>query len=334
MSSLTYQKAGVNPVKAAGIISQFVNWQKNRPKDPNLLSGIGPYASCYSLKDFKHYENPTLVTSCDGVGTKLKLALDWNHIENLGHDLVGMNVNDLFCLGAKPLLFLDYYACGKLNQKQLSTLLKSIQVACEESGCTLAGGETAEMPGLYQKNDFDLAGFVVGICEQNNIIGPAKVKAGDILIGIESSGFHSNGYSLVRKIVSQKKIPGNKKWKEALLAPTLLYSKKLAATLPHIHAAAHITGGGLLENLPRVLPTTLSAVIKTWEFPEIFQWAQKAAKLNTKQMLSTFNCGIGMILICSPENKDRVLSIVKKENLKTTLLGNIEVRTKSAIILK
>ncbi|MFM8315006.1 MAG: AIR synthase related protein, partial [Deltaproteobacteria bacterium] len=189
MSSITYENSGVNPNKADDIIESFSDFLKSRPKDPRLLSGIGPYASCFSLKGtLSRFNDPLLVSCCDGVGTKAKFALDWNKIDRLGEDLVAMNVNDLLCMGALPLVFLDYYACGKLEKLQLLTLLKSIQIACEMAECSLAGGETAEMPGLYADRDFDLAGFSVGLVDRHQVLGESKVQPGDLLIGIESSG--------------------------------------------------------------------------------------------------------------------------------------------------
>ena len=207
MAGITYQGAGVDPDKAGRILSNFTKYLKTRPKDPNVLSGIGPYASCYSLKEiFSNYSDPILVTSCDGVGTKAKLAHDWGKIDTLGEDLVAMNVNDLLCIGAKPIQFLDYFACGKLEEDQLGVLLKSIQDGCELAGCALVGGETAEMPGMYHGGEFDLAGFAVGIVERSGVLGPSRVNVGDTVLAVESNGVHSNGYSLVRKLVEKTKI--------------------------------------------------------------------------------------------------------------------------------
>jgi phosphoribosylformylglycinamidine cyclo-ligase len=228
-----------------------------------------------------------------------------------------MNVNDLICLGAKPLLFLDYYACGKLDDHQLSSLLKSIQDACEKSGCSLVGGETAEMPGLYQDNDFDLAGFAVGVAEENQVLGSALVEQGDVIMGIPSSGFHSNGYSLVRTLVEKEKINPNDKpsfshetWKELLLKPTILYPKMVEPHYSKIHALVHVTGGGLYENLPRVLPKGLSAEIESseWHIPPLFHWAQKAANLSTEKLLSTFNCGYGLLVVTSEEHSQFLMT--------------------------
>lgn len=333
MSSLTYKDSGVDQNKADEILENFIHYQKSRPKDPHVLGGIGPYAACYSLKPFlKEMEDPVLVTSCDGVGTKVKLALDWNELNSLGHDLVAMNVNDLLCMGAKPLVFLDYYACGKLESGGLSTLLKSIQSGCELAECTLVGGETAEMPGMYQGRDFDLAGFVVGVADKKNLLGAHRVKSDDVLLGIPSSGPHSNGYSLIRKLVEKEglkpdqKTPfSDKNWKETLLAPTLIYTKALKSVFPHVSAIAHLTGGGLLENLPRILPKKTKAVIdsKKWQFPPLFQWMEEKAGLSREESLTTFNAGYGIIISCSASQVSKVTEAVEKEELSCQVLGKV-----------
>lgn len=310
MDPFTYQKAGVDPHKAAQAIASFAAYLQTRPKDPNILSGVGPFASCYSLKGYG-VDHLVMVTCCDGVGTKLKLALEWKDLSSLGTDLVAMNVNDCLCVGALPAVFLDYYSCSALKTEDYLALLKGIQQACETSGCSLVGGETAEMPGLYQNGDFDLAGFTVGFAHRENLLGPNKVEVGDRLLAIGSSGFHSNGYSLVRKLVEREKIRpedrpefDSRTWREILLAPTHIYVGAVKPLLTKAHALAHITGGGLYENLPRVLPEQVSAKIlsESWQLPPLFQWAQNAAHLSQEQLLSTFNCGVGMIVICSAED--------------------------------
>lgn len=332
--AITYQKAGVDPEKAGNILSNFASYLKSRPQDPNLIAGIGPFASCYQLKPLLNdLEDPILVTSCDGVGTKVKLALDWEDLTGLGKDLVGMNVNDVLCAGGKPVMFLDYYACGKLDDTQLTTLLKSIQEGCEDAGMVLAGGETAEMPGIYTGNHFDLAGFVIGLADRKNVLGPQKVKVGDRLLGIRSSGFHSNGYSLVRKIVEKEKLRPNDKptfdsrtWKEILLAPTIIYVKPVLAQIQRLHAAAHLTGGGLFENLPRVLPKGVVAKIdsKAWDMPELYKWFQAKAGISTEQLLSTFNCGVGMIIILPESEVGTVKKDWEARGLQCAEIGRIE----------
>jgi len=332
--SINYQQSGVDPEKAAKILERFGNFMKTRPRDPNVISGIGPFAACYSLKDLVNkYDDPVLVTSCDGVGTKAKLALEWGAIEGLGQDLVAMNVNDLLCVGAKPLFFLDYYACGKLSETQLFTLLQSIQHGCEIAGCALVGGETAEMPGVYQGEDFDLAGFTVGMTDRSHILGAQKVKPGDRLIAIASSGIHSNGYSLVRKICEREKIQPNdmspfngQTWKQALLAPTTIYVPLLKDILPKLHAAAHITGGGLFENLPRVLPNGTVAKVSSasWRISEIFLWLQEKSGITTKELLSTFNCGVGMILVCDEKTASEVVNHLERQGMTCRDIGSVE----------
>ena len=337
--AITYQKAGVDPEKAGNILSNFASYLKSRPQDPNLIAGIGPFASCYQLKPLlANLEDPILVTSCDGVGTKVKLALEWDDLTGLGRDLVAMNVNDVLCAGGKPLMFLDYYACGKLDDTQLTTLLKSIQEGCEDAGMVLAGGETAEMPGIYHGSHFDLAGFVIGLADRKQVLGPQKVKAGDKILAIRSSGFHSNGYSLVRKIVEKEKLSPNDRpsfdkrtWKEILLAPTIIYVKPVLASLEKIHAAAHLTGGGLFENLPRVLPKNVTAKIdsKAWDIPQLYQWFQQKAGISTEQLLSTFNCGVGMLLIMPADNISSVKRDLESRGLSCAEVGHIETSPSS-----
>lgn len=332
--SVTYQKAGVDPDKAGKILSDFSTYLKSRPKDPNLIAGIGPFASCYRLSPLTEgMKDPVLVTSCDGVGTKVKLAFDWNYLEGLGQDLVAMNVNDVLCAGGRPLFFLDYYACGKLDEKQLSMLLKSIQSGCEIAGMSLAGGETAEMPGIYSSGHFDLAGFVVGIADRERLVDPARVKAGDKVIGLRSRGFHSNGYSLVRAIVEKEKLSPDERptfdkrtWREILLEPTQIYVKPVLPLLGKLHALAHLTGGGLFENFPRVLPAGTIAAIdsKSWAIPELFRWFQKKANIDDRQLLSTFNCGMGMLAVIAPENVAAVQRELESAGIETAEVGTIE----------
>lgn len=334
MSSLTYKGSGVDQNKADSILENFSNFQKSRPKDPNVLGGIGPYAACYSLKPFlTDLTDPVMVTSCDGVGTKVKLALDWGKLDGLGHDLVGMNVNDLLCMGAKPLVFLDYYACGKLESVQLTAILKSIQSACELAECTLVGGETAEMPGIYQDKDFDMAGFVVGVVDKSKILGAEKVKVGHKLLGIPSSGPHSNGYSLIRKIVEKENLKpsektpfSNQTWSDVLLAPTLIYTKVLKEIFPLCSGLAHITGGGLLENLPRILPTQTKATIhsKNWKMPALYEWFLEKSQMTKAELLSTFNCGYGMLIACPSENASKITALVEKHGHACHDLGQVD----------
>lgn len=331
---LTYQKAGVDPDKAGAILSNFAQYLKSRPRTTDVISGIGPFASCFSLKKvLAGVEDPVMVSSCDGVGTKAKLALEWNGIDKLGEDLVAMNVNDLLCAGALPAIFLDYYACGKLQDSQLTTILKSIQHGCELAECALVGGETAEMPGVYSGEDFDLAGFTVGFADRSHLLGPARVAVGDSIVAIASSGFHSNGYSLVRKLIERAKLnpdttPNFSKetWKELLLKPTRIYVKALKGQLSNVHALAHITGGGLFENLPRVLPVQTKAVISAakWEIPALFQWAQQTAGLSTLEMLSVLNCGVGMLAILPNDDVAALVRHLETHGERAWVVGKIE----------
>ncbi len=333
-SKITYQQAGVDPEKAASILGQFKDFQKGRPKSKGLLSGIGPYAACFDLSEWtKTYREPVLVTSCDGVGTKIKLAIEWGKIDGLGQDLVGMNVNDVLCTGAKSELFLDYYATGKLRDQELLTLLKGIQSACERIGCSLVGGETAEMPGIYHEHDFDLAGFAIGVVEKAQLLGPQKVRADDAILAIASSGLHSNGFSLVRKVLERAKVApdskvpwGGQTWRDWCLQPTTLYGPHLLPLIDKFSALAHITGGGLFENLPRVLPPRTKAIIgaKEWNLPEAFAWIQDQAGLETRELLSTVNGGVGMIVICPTKEKAGLLGQWKASGLKAWEIGTVQ----------
>ncbi|MCB0416733.1 MAG: phosphoribosylformylglycinamidine cyclo-ligase [Bdellovibrionales bacterium] len=333
MEKLTYQKAGVNPEKAAELLQGFGARLRQSNQDPRVLSGVGPFAACFDIKaDVAPLNSPVLVSSCDGVGTKAMLALQWGVLDGLGQDLVAMNVNDLLCVGAPPLIFLDYYATSHLMEDQMMTLLESIRRACDLAQCSLVGGETAEMPGLYKEKEFDLAGFCVGIADRKKLLGPDRVQDGDLLLAIESSGVHSNGYSLIRKLVEQEKLDpkaptgfseGN--WAETLLAPTNIYVAALKDILPEFNALAHITGGGLYENLPRALPKGFAAQVDKdeWVLPPLFQWIQEKAGLETKEMLSTFNCGVGMIGICKPENAEKLMSHVQSKGLRCWPIGRV-----------
>lgn len=331
--SSEYLKSGVDTQKAESILDKFGDYLKTRPRSSRLLAGIGPFAACFSLKEsLQGLDDPLLVASCDGVGTKAKLALDWNYLDFLGQDLVAMNVNDLLCTGCLPLMFLDYYACGQLMESQLLTLLKSIQEACEQSDCVLAGGETAEMPGLYQGKDFDLGGFAVGVVDKSALLGETKVKVGDQLIAVESSGLHSNGFSLVRNLIKQENIQpdlvcpfSTLTWREELLAPTTLYVRPLKDLLKLIHGLAHITGEGLWGNLPRILPPHTKARVNSnyWNFPPLFQWIQQSSQMKTREMLHTFNCGVGMIAATSTNMTDTVVRHLREQGLKSHWIGEV-----------
>lgn len=304
--SLTYKDAGVD-IDAGNALVERIKSVAKRTKRPEVLAGLGGFGSLFALP--KGYEEPVLVAGTDGVGTKLKLANDMNKHDTIGIDLVAMCVNDLIVGGAEPLFFLDYYATGKLSVETAANVVDGIGTGCELSGCALVGGETAEMPGMYEGEDYDLAGFCVGIVEKAQILDGSKVKAGDRILGLASSGPHSNGYSLIRKIIEVTGASLNDSFAdstlgETLLAPTRIYVKSILALLKQapVSALSHITGGGLLENIPRVLPESSKAVIdcNAWQVPEIFKWLQKGGNIDATEMHRTLNCGIGMV-VCLPE---------------------------------
>ena len=281
----------------------------------------------------KGYEEPVLVSGTDGVGTKLRLALNLNRHDTIGQDLVAMCVNDLLVCGAEPLFFLDYYATGHLNVDVAANVVTGIGKGCELAGCALVGGETAEMPGMYEGEDYDMAGFCVGVVEASEIIDGSKVAAGDALIALASSGPHSNGFSLIRKILEVSKADvqqplGDSTLANALLAPTRIYVKPVLKLLKNceIHALSHITGGGFWENIPRVLPENTKAVIdgSSWQWPEVFNWLQKSGNVETYEMYRTFNCGVGMIIALPQDQVDAALALLKAEGENAWLIGHIE----------
>jgi len=318
MKKITYKESGVD-IKKGEEFSYFV--QRLFSQKTHLLS----FASLFPFKKYlKEFKEPVLASSCDGVGTKLKIAQFLNIHHTVGIDLVAMNVNDIVCLGAKPLFFLDYIACGKLKKKTLSLVMEGIKKGLEESDCFLLGGETAEMPGMYKENEYDLAGFCVGIAEKRKIIDGRRIKKGDIVLGISSSGLHSNGFSLVRKILSKKEI---KKYKEELLKPTRIYVKsilKLLKIFPSdIHGIAHITGGSFYNKATKIIPSGLKIIIrKKWPVPEIFKIIQKKG-VEEKEMYSVFNMGIGMILVVNKENASKISSYLNRF-WPTYIIGEIE----------
>lgn len=333
--ALTYKDAGVD-IDAGDDFVDKISPFVQKTRRPEVLSSIGHYAGLFALAKDK-YKNPVLVSSTDGVGTKVKLALEWDILEGLGQDLVAMSVNDVLCLGAEPLFFLDYYATGKLDVARATRVVKGIAEACAEIGAALLGGETAEMPKIYRGDDFDLAGFVVGIVEKDEIIDGSKVRPGDRIIGVASNGVHSNGFSLVRKIVEKKKLSPDKKYPgmdrplaEALLAPTRLYVKAVLDLKKNfeLRGIAHITGGGLLENLPRVYPETCRAILKknAWPLPPLFQWLQKWGHIADEEMHRVFNCGIGLTLIVPPSQANELVGALKDRGEQAWILGEIAAR--------
>jgi len=334
-TGLSYRDAGVD-IEAGDLLVQRIKAVSQRTQRPEVLSGLGGFGALCEIP--AKYQQPVLVAATDGVGTKLKLAMQLRRHDTIGIDLVAMCVNDLIVCGAEPLFFLDYYASGALNVDTAAAVVNGIGDGCELAGCALVGGETAEMPGMYSGEDYDLAGFAVGVVEKSKIIDVSQVDVGDCLIGLRASGPHANGYSLIRKIIEVNASDLAGEFEDttlgaALLEPTLIYVnavRELAATVD-IHGIAHITGGGLVENLPRVLPDNACAVInrKSWTRPAIFKWLQKAGKVAEFEMLRTFNCGIGMVL-CIPEEECKVaLATLNRNEEFAFKIGRIEERTDS-----
>lgn len=318
--AIDYKKAGVDVETG----DRFVEWiqssgSAHAPHKDRVLEGIGGFASLFRI-GFPEMKKPCLVTCTDGVGTKVLLASRYKDFSGVGQDLVAMCVNDLACTGGRPLLFLDYYATGKLDLNDAKAFLASVRKACDDSGCALVGGETAEMPGVYQPGDFDCAGFAVGIVDEEAALGAHRVKAGDTLIAVESAGFHSNGYSLLRKVFENDL----DEWKSVLLKPTALYAAMMTELVKTglIQAAAHITGGGM-ENVPRVLPEGHEAILTPWDFPAPFKEVQKRAGLTDVQIANTLNCGIGFVLVTRPHDADAVMADVARFNFKTWKLGDV-----------
>lgn len=334
--SLSYKDAGVD-IDAGEALVERIKVIAKRTRRSGILGGIGGFGALCEIPS--GYKEPVLVSGTDGVGTKLRLAMDLGIHNSIGIDLVAMCVNDLIVSGAEPLFFLDYYATGKLDVDTAASVIEGIGRGCEQAGCALVGGETAEMPGMYHGEDYDLAGFCVGVVEKSQIIDGSKVKIGDALIGIAASGPHSNGYSLIRKIIQvnksklSEKIVVDAKGKqqtigEALLAPTRIYVKPLLRMIKEfdIRALAHITGGGLTENIPRVLPKNAKAVLDTrlWQRPEIFNWLQKKGHVDAMEMHRTFNCGIGMVM-CVPEGQvPNAIAMLRSLGEQAYLIGSIE----------
>jgi phosphoribosylformylglycinamidine cyclo-ligase len=328
--SLTYRDAGVD-IDAGNALVDRIKPHTQRTKRPEVLGGIGGFGALMSIPS--KYKNPILVSGTDGVGTKLKLAIEAGIYDSIGIDLVAMCVNDIVVTGAEPLFFLDYYATAKLDNDIAEDVVKGIADGCVMAGAALIGGETAEMPGMYAEGDFDLAGFSVGVVERDEILTKNNVRQGDILVGLASSGPHSNGYSLIRKILEVSGESINQPFTEstlgeALLAPTRIYVKPLLQAVKEfqVNALAHITGGGLTENLPRVLPEKSKAVIDTssWERPPVFDWLQEKGNITDEEMLRTFNCGIGMVMVIPADNYEDISGLLKRENINVWQIGVIE----------
>lgn len=328
--SLDYKSAGVD-IDAGNRLVDRIKPIAARTRTAGVMAGLGGFGSMFELP-LDRYKNPILVSGTDGVGTKLKLAIDMNVHNTVGIDLVAMCVNDIIVQGAEPLFFLDYFATGKLDVDTAAAVIEGIGNGCEQSGAALVGGETAEMPGMYPDGEYDLAGFCVGIVEKDKALDGSRVKAGDKLLGLASSGPHSNGYSLIRKILAHSGMAlsdmlDGKTLGDRLLQPTRIYVKPLLALLEkvQVHALAHITGGGITENLPRVLPEGLNAAIdlSAWEKPAIFQWLQEQGNVAEPEMLKTFNCGIGMIVCVAAEDAQAARELLTQQGETVFEIGEI-----------
>jgi phosphoribosylformylglycinamidine cyclo-ligase len=327
--SLSYKDAGVD-IDAGDALVERIKTSVKRTTRPEVMGGLGGFGAMCAIPS--KYKEPILVSGTDGVGTKLKLAIDSGIYNTVGIDLVAMCVNDLIVQGAEPLFFLDYYATGKLNVDAASEVVNGIATGCELSGCALIGGETAEMPGMYHGNDFDLAGFCVGVVEKSKIIDGSQVKVGDVLLGLTSSGPHSNGYSLIRKVIEVSKTDVNADFEgkpliQHLLTPTRIYIKPLLKLLAavNVKAMAHITGGGLLENIPRVMPDFTQASLKadSWTMPAIFNWLQKNGNIESNEMYRTFNCGIGMVICVGKDDVAKTIALLEAEGEVVMQIGEI-----------
>ncbi len=333
--SLSYKDAGVD-IEAGDALVERIKGVARRTHRPEVLGGLGGFGALCRIPS--GYQRPILVSGTDGVGTKLRLAMDLGAHDHIGIDLVAMCVNDLVVCGAEPLFFLDYYATGHLDVETAARVVTGIGAGCEQAGCALVGGETAEMPGMYHGEDYDLAGFCVGVVEEDRLIDGRKVQAGDHLIGLASSGVHSNGYSLVRKILAvdtpalDQKIAGMP-LAEVLMRPTRIYVRNLLQLLRElpVHGIAHITGGGLPGNLPRVMAPHTEACIDTtsWQWPEVFSWLQERGGVATDEMYRTFNCGVGMVLIVPAETSAGTLQRLQELGEQAWRLGEVRASTEA-----
>lgn len=330
-TQLSYKDAGVD-IHAGNELVERIKADVKRTRRPEVMGGLGGFGALCALPT--KYKEPILVSGTDGVGTKLRLAIDLNKHDTIGQDLVAMCVNDLVVQGAEPLFFLDYYATGKLDVDVAADVVKGIADGCAISGCALVGGETAEMPGMYHVGDYDLAGFCVGVVEKSEIIDGSAVKVGDVLVALASSGPHSNGYSLIRKVLEVSganpavdQLEG-KPLSEHLLAPTKIYVKSVLELVENtdVHAIAHLTGGGFWENIPRVLPENTKAVIdeKSWAWPAIFNWLQEKGNISRYEMYRTFNCGVGMVIAVPSAEAEKAVSLLTQAGETAWVIGKIE----------
>ena len=330
---LSYRDAGVD-IDAGDQLVENIKPFAKRTMRPEVLGGIGGFGALVEIS--RKYREPVLVSGTDGVGTKLKLAFELDRHDTVGIDLVAMSVNDILVQGAEPLFFLDYFACGKLNVNDATEVIKGIALGCEQAGCALIGGETAEMPGMYPAGEYDLAGFAVGVAEKSRIITGRDIVAGDVVLGLASSGAHSNGYSLVRKVIERARpdlnahFEGTRTLADCIMAPTRIYVKPLLALMQDVKVKgmAHITGGGLLENIPRVLPQNTVAQLdaKSWPLPKLFDWLQTMGQVAQQEMYRTINCGIGMVVIVSPEEADAAMRHLAASGETAWRIGTIRAR--------
>nr|WP_303831774.1 phosphoribosylformylglycinamidine cyclo-ligase [Snodgrassella alvi] len=331
--SLSYRDAGVDINAGDSLVERIKPFAK-RTMRPEVLGDLGGFGALVEIS--QKYRHPVLVSGTDGVGTKLKLAFEWDQHDTVGIDLVAMSVNDILVQGAEPLFFLDYFACGKLDVERAAAVIKGIAAGCEQSGCALIGGETAEMPGMYPDGEYDLAGFAVGVVEKEQVINGRSIVAGDVVLGLASNGIHSNGYSLVRKIIERAQpeldaeFNRGKTLRQAIIAPTRLYVKPILAALKQftIKGMAHITGGGISENVPRILPENTVAAIdsQSWPLPKLFQWLQQAGNVEIQEMYRTFNCGIGMVLVVNAEDADAIQKFLQQQGETVYQIGRIRTR--------
>ncbi len=334
-NQLTYRAAGVD-IDAGDELVERIKPAAKRTMRPEVLAGIGGFGALFEIS--RKYSQPVLVSGTDGVGTKLKLAFEWNRHNTIGQDLVAMSVNDILVQGAEPLFFLDYFACGKLHVETAAQVVEGIARGCELAGCALIGGETAEMPGMYPVGEYDLAGFAVGAVEKDAIIDGSRIQPGDVVLGLGSSGAHSNGYSLIRRILERSNADVSKPFgaggqeggtlADAIMAPTRIYVKSLLAlmqALP-VKGLAHITGGGLTDNIPRILRDGLTAVIdrNSWTLPPLFQWLQREGNVADAEMHRVFNCGIGMVVVMAEEHAGSAMELLGAAGERVTAIGRIE----------
>jgi len=329
---ITYRDAGVD-IDAGDALVEAIKPLAKRTLRPEVLAGIGGFGALFEIS--KKYREPVLVSGTDGVGTKLKLAFHLGIHHTVGIDLVAMSVNDILVQGAEPLFFLDYFACGKLDVAVATEVVRGVARGCELAGCALIGGETAEMPGMYAQGEYDLAGFAVGVVEKSEIIDGHDIGAGDVILGLASSGAHSNGYSLVRRILERAKLDlgadfHGRPLGEVLLEPTRIYVKPLLALMRQLRVKgmAHITGGGLIENVPRMLPAAVKAMIarSSWRMPPLFEWLQREGKIASSEMQRVFNCGIGMVIVVAAEDADAATRALTNGGETVFRIGAIEAR--------